>query len=171
MFRYHDNLVSSVTTTVILMFISSKIHNQSEDHYFNTINYVLQWCKDNYLDLNVTKTKEMIHDFRKTSADKRNVTINGTEVTGCSEYKYLGCFIQEDLKWNTHIDEQIKKCNKRQFLLRILNSVYKHRRKNPSALLQFHVNKCLDICDLLMVQRLWNRTRQRLPESKKGAQN
>ena len=99
------------------------IQNQNEDHYFKTIKYVLQWCKDNHLDLNVTKTKEMIHDFRKSQTDKEKVTINGTEVTSCSEYKYLGCFIQADLKWTTHIDEQVKKCNKRQFLLRILNNV------------------------------------------------
>ena len=46
-----------------------------------------------------------------------------TMVTGCSEYKYLGCYIQQDLKWNTHIGEQMKKCIKRKFLLRTLNKV------------------------------------------------
>ena len=99
------------------------IQNQNESHYFDTINYVLQWCKENHLDLNVTKTKEMIHDFRKKPTEKKELMIDGTKVAGCSEYKYLGCYIQEDLKWNTHIEEQIKKCNKRKFLLRILNNV------------------------------------------------
>ena len=38
-------------------------------------------------------------------------------------YKYLGCIIQENLKWDTHITSQINKCSKRLFLLRQLNNL------------------------------------------------
>ena len=38
-------------------------------------------------------------------------------------YKYLGCIIQEDLKWDNHITPQIKKCNKRLLLLRQLSKL------------------------------------------------
>lgn len=99
------------------------IKNQLEDHYFNTIKYVLNYCNDSYLDLNVAKTKEMIIDFRKNQSEKKKVVIKGTEVASCSEYKYLGCIIQEDLKWERHTEEQTKKCNKRMYLLRILNNI------------------------------------------------
>lgn len=100
------------------------IEGQNENHYFETIDYVLEWCKENYLDLNVSKTKEMIHDFRKKKSQKKELTIDGTAVANCTEYKYLGCVIQEDLKWSTHIEAQTKKCSKRLFLLRILNSLH-----------------------------------------------
>ena len=49
--------------------------------------------------------------------------INGTAVQTCSHYKYLGCTIQEDLKWNLHTEGQLTKCNKRKFLLRTLNNL------------------------------------------------
>ena len=80
---------------------------QNKDNYFNTIEYVLQWCKESNLDLNISKTKEMIHDFRKRENIKQQITIDGTVVTTCTEYKYLGCFIQENLKLNKHTKEQI----------------------------------------------------------------
>ena len=99
------------------------IRKLNEDPYFKTIDYSLDWCKENYLDLNVEKTKEMIFDFRKTPSEMKKVVIDGTEVSICSQYKYLGCFIQDDLKWKAQTDHQIKKCNKRKYLLRILNNL------------------------------------------------
>ena len=41
------------------------IENDDECHYRNSISYVTTWCSDNYLDLNMTKHKEMVIDFRK----------------------------------------------------------------------------------------------------------
>ena len=91
--KNHDNckIIKYADDTVVL----GLIKGQNEDHYFNTIHYVLQWCKENHLELNVTKTKEMVHDFRrKRPIDKKELIISGTKVAGCSVYKYLGCFIQ-----------------------------------------------------------------------------
>ena len=52
------------------------IDNDIETPYFDTINYALQWCKANHLDLNVTKTKEIIHDFGHTPPSKQPITIS-----------------------------------------------------------------------------------------------
>ena len=84
---------------------------QNEDYYFNIIQCVLQCGKENNLDFNVSITKEMIHDFRKTENTKEQITIDGTLLTACTEYKYLGCFIQ-DRKWCTHLEEQFKTTEK-----------------------------------------------------------
>ena len=43
-------------------------------------------------------------------------------------YKYLGCIIQENLKWDTHSTSQISKCSERLFLLRQLNKLNVDRK-------------------------------------------
>ncbi len=113
------HIIKYADDTVVLGLIDSV----SEQPYFNAINYTLQWCEDNFLNLNVTKTKEMIHDFRQSPPDKKSVTIDSKNVEKVKRYKYLGCIIQEDLKWESHITSQEKKCNKRLFLMRQLSNL------------------------------------------------
>ena len=60
-------------------------------------------------------SKEIIHDFRHTPPSKQPITIDDKAVEKVKTYKYLGCIIQEDLKWDNHITSQMKKCNKRLF--------------------------------------------------------
>ena len=52
------------------------------------------------------------------------VTINDSEVEIVKSYKYLGVHIQNDLKWNTHINSQIKKANKSMYHVRCLNNLH-----------------------------------------------
>ena len=101
----NSHIIKYADDTVIL----GLIDNDNETPYFDTINYALQWCKANHLDLNVTKTKEIIHDFRHTSPSKQPITIDDKAVEKVKTYKYLGCIIQEDLKWDNHITSQTKK--------------------------------------------------------------
>ena len=41
------------------------INNDVKDEYRRTVSYVSEWLLDNYLDVNVTKTKEMVLDNHK----------------------------------------------------------------------------------------------------------
>ena len=63
------------------------ISNNNEDEYRQTISYVSDWCSENYLDLNVTKAKEMILDMRKQQNSKTTVTISNSSVAIVSYYK------------------------------------------------------------------------------------
>ena len=65
----------------------------------------------------------MITDFRRKQNVKDPVTINGSEFDVVKTYKYLGVTIQEDLKWDSHIDNQLKKCNKRMHHVRCLKKL------------------------------------------------
>ena len=47
----------------------------------------VKYCEDNFLEFNVSKTKEMIIDFRKDSIPPPPVVINDSEVERVSEYK------------------------------------------------------------------------------------
>ena len=96
--------------------------DNDETVYRNAIDNVVNWCDNNFLDLNVTKTKEMIIDFRSTlyKNEKLPLVIKGKDVETVTCYKYLGCTLQDNLKWNVHIDNQIKKANKRMYHVRCL---------------------------------------------------
>jgi len=62
--------------------------------------------------LNVSKTKELIVDFRRTKQHQRTYTplgINGTAVERVSIYRYLGVHIKEDLTWTTYIATLVRK--------------------------------------------------------------
>ena len=43
----------------------------SDSVYFSEVHKFSAWCKENYLDLNIVKTKEMIVDFRKKPTSAR----------------------------------------------------------------------------------------------------
>ncbi len=79
------------------------------------------WCQDNCLSLNVSKTKELIVDFRKRQ--QRHYTplmISRTPVERVSRFKYLGVNISVDLTWTAHIQTQVKKARQRLYHLRQL---------------------------------------------------
>ncbi len=70
--------------------------------------------QDNGLSLNVSKTKELIVDFRKRQQRPYTpLMISGTPVERVSSFKYLGVNISEDLTWTTHIQTQVKKARQR----------------------------------------------------------
>ncbi len=99
------------------------IENNDETDYRNAIDFVSEWCSQNFLNLNVTKTKEVITDFRRKKNYKEPVVIDGSPVSIVSEYKYLGCIISEDLSWDAHIANQMKKANKRLYHVRCLRKL------------------------------------------------
>ena len=45
--------------------IIGNIRNDDNVNYFDTIRKSIEWCNENNLSLNESKTKEMIFDFRK----------------------------------------------------------------------------------------------------------
>ena len=74
----------------------------------------------NYLELNVSKTKEMIVDFRRPSRSLPPILIKDVEVERVSTYKYLCSVLDEKLAWTAHVDSIIKRPNSRMFCLRKL---------------------------------------------------
>ena len=66
----------------------------------------------------------MIVDFRNNNNLKNPLSIKGTDVEIVSSYKYLGCTLQQDLKWDSHVHHQIKKANKRMYHVRCLKKLH-----------------------------------------------
>ena len=62
------------------------------------------WCQENNPSLNVSKTKEMIVDFRKQQREHPPIHVDGTAVEKVESIKFLGVDITDKLKWSTHTD-------------------------------------------------------------------
>ncbi len=93
------------------------------------------WLLDFTFSLNVSKTKELIVDFRKRHLlPYTPLVISGTPVERVSSFKYLGVNISEDLTWTTHIQTQVKKARQRLYHLRQLRKF----RVSPTILKTFY---------------------------------
>ncbi len=107
------SIIKFADDTVVL----GLINNNDEAAYLDEVERLTSWCQDNCLSLNVSKTKELIVDFRKRQQRPYTpLMISGTPVERVSSFKYLGVNISEDLTWTTHIQGLTN--NPENFLLR-----------------------------------------------------
>ncbi len=150
---YTHDCVSSHSSTSIVKFaddtvVLGLINNNDEDE----VERLTSWC--HCLSLNVSKTKELIVDFRKRQ--QRPYTpfmISGTLVERVSSFMYLGVNISEDLTWTSHIQTQVKKTRQRLYHLR--NSVPAEEiqglTSNPENFIFRGHRKCTDSVHLSVV--------------------
>ena len=83
------------------------------------IEHLNEWARTNKMKFNLSKTKEIVFDFRKNCIPPPKLTMNDFEIERVSEAKILGVTIRADLKWNSHVAAIVKKANKRLYLLRL----------------------------------------------------
>ena len=69
----------------------------------------------------MTKTKEMIVDFRREEHSPGKTLIHNYEVDIVSKYQYIGTMFDDKLKWDDNIEEIVKKGQHWLYLLRKLN--------------------------------------------------
>ncbi len=125
------SIVKFADDTVVLGLIS----NNDEAAYLDEVERLTSWCQDNCLSLNVSKTKELIMDFRKRQQRPYTpLMISGTPVERVSSFKYLGVNISEDLTWTKHIQTEVKKARQRLYHLRQLRKF----RVSPAILKTFY---------------------------------
>ena len=83
--------VSSEPSVVMIKFsddttLEGLIQNSDESAYWGKVERLAGWCSENDLELNVSKTKERLLDFRK----KKTLTIAGEVVEEVKTFKFLG---------------------------------------------------------------------------------
>ena len=83
------SIVKFADDTVLIRLIS----DDDSSKYVDEINKFVTYCKINFLELNVKKTKEMIIDFRKSKALPDPIIINDHTVERVRTYKYLGVML------------------------------------------------------------------------------
>ncbi|TWW79070.1 hypothetical protein D4764_10G0001000 [Takifugu flavidus] len=89
------------------------VENGQEDEYRDLVESFVRWSRENLLQLNVTKTKEMVVDF---------ICISGKDVELVPSYRFLGVQLDNKLEWSTNTDAVYKKAMSRLYFLRRLRS-------------------------------------------------
>ena len=102
--------------------LMGRINNDCDEEYHHAIQQFVDWCDENYLHLNVSKTREMCIDFRKNKREPKPVFIKNEQVERVDTYKYLGLTFDSKLNWNDHVNTLVKKVNCRLYCLRKLKS-------------------------------------------------
>ena len=138
-FFFTNDCRSSHESVVLVKFsddttVSGLISDCDESKYREEVEAMVSWCSENNLILNVSKTKEIIVDFRSKRTEISTLSINDQEVEIVDSFKFLGCTISNDLTWDNHVFAVRKKAQQRLFFLRQL----KKFRINETILVQFY---------------------------------
>ncbi len=111
----NHHIVKFADDTVIVSLL-----NDTETSHGPVLNYFLDWCNEAFLELNVTKTKDVCIDCRRHHPAPVNTTVNGEAVEIVDSYKYLGIIIDDKLTFDNNTNMLIKKSQQRLFCLRKL---------------------------------------------------
>ncbi|TWW57381.1 hypothetical protein D4764_07G0001000 [Takifugu flavidus] len=95
--------------------------DEEEEHQCLVRDFVA-WCHNNSLQLNTSKTKELVIDFERDRPRPRPVQIGMEEVEGVQTYKYLGLWLDNRLDWTSNTRQLYKKTQSRMYFLRRLRS-------------------------------------------------
>lgn len=74
----------------------------SVNTYSAAVENFVAWCDAHKLQINTSKTAEMVIDPR-SAGDHGQVTIHGHEIEQVGSFKYLEVYIDKDLSWHTQV--------------------------------------------------------------------
>ncbi|KAK1797989.1 hypothetical protein P4O66_000750 [Electrophorus voltai] len=123
---YTYDCTATSSSTIIVKFaddtvVVGLISDNDERAYLEEIKQLENWCQENNLLLNVSKTKELIVDCsKKQERHYQPVRIGGTTVARVDSFRYLGVHIPQDLSWSRHTNTLAKKARQRLYHLRRL---------------------------------------------------
>ena len=91
--------------------VASKNLSQMEKEMNKELKHVFSWLVDNKPTLNIKKSKYMIVTKSKMIVQSDfKIKVNGVTLQRCSEYKYLGVYMDEKLNWKKHILTKLRYC-------------------------------------------------------------
>ena len=121
---YTDDFRSSRSTCSLYKYSNDSAladFSNSDSHFEQQVTEMTRWCKDNYLDLNVEKTREMVVDFRRNGC-VGELAIEGVIVEKVNEYKYLGTVLDNKLTFESNTSCIVKKCHQKMICMFRLKS-------------------------------------------------
>lgn len=103
---------------------------------------LFNWFVANKLTLNLKKSKCMIfHPLQKTKKFKLSVSLNGDALEQVTSFEYLGLSLQDDLRWDSHID---RICSKISSVAGVFNRIGNNVDKTTLIFIYYaHVNSHL----------------------------
>ena len=100
--------------------LSKGLVRNSNSTIQTSLNTVATWSSSNWMKLNVKKCKEMRICFLKDPIEFPHLKIDNQRLELVTSHKILGLVIQNNLKWNNHIESIVAKASKRLHILRVL---------------------------------------------------
>ena len=97
--------------------VSEVVVKGGESHVQAIANRVIEWSRENRVQLNADKCKELRISFAKEQRVFDPVIIEGKELELVASTKLLGLTITNGLTWNDHVTEITKKASKRLYFL------------------------------------------------------
>ncbi len=82
---------------------------------------MVEWCENNDLVINTSKTEEVIFGSRLDGCTSP-VIIHNEKIRQVKMYKYLGVMVDNTLSWKDHIDTLCKRVKQRVYFLHRLRS-------------------------------------------------
>ena len=83
----------------------------------NIVNQISDFTNERGMVLNPKKCKEMIITFLKYKHSENDIFIGGDLVERVNSFKLLGVWLMNNLSWDLHVDELLKKANSRIYAL------------------------------------------------------
>ena len=114
--------------------IAEPVHKGETSTIKYAVSEIATKSHQNKFQLNEKKCKELRISFAKKEPDFEPVIINGKAIDTVPNIKLLGLNISNDLKWNCHVSEIIRKVSARLYFLRQL----KRAKVPPKELLTFY---------------------------------
>ncbi len=68
------------------------------------VDHFVKWCEISNLDLDISKTKDMVIDIRKQAGTPGNTIIKGQTFKLVQTYKYLGTIIDSSLRFEANCE-------------------------------------------------------------------
>ena len=85
------------------------IINGNENIYRSEVAWLVDWCSNNNLELNIKKTKEMLIDFRRNPGSAVSLETKDKFAGQVEFFTCLASTIMNTLKWDTHINAMVVK--------------------------------------------------------------
>ena len=133
----HDCVAKHNSNTIIKFADDTTvlITDNDETAYREEVRDLAVCCQDNNLSLNVSKTNELIVDYRKRMAVQAPINIDRTEVERVENFKFFGVHITNKLSWFKHTKTVVKRAQQLLFPLgRLKIFVQLHHREHPDRL-------------------------------------
>ena len=101
-----DTTMSSILQTIKSIYPTQSVSKSLN----NELVKISDWLNINKLSINVKKSKYLLHKMNNKILNPLQLNMDGTPIENIKEFNFLGLTINENLKWNNHIDNIAIKC-------------------------------------------------------------
>ena len=126
-------IIDGNTSTIVLLL---KVLPDTNSTLQELVHIIYKWTIANNMKLNISKCKELMIDFAKDKQDFPSLIINGTAVERVSSAQVLRLIVQDNMNWNEHVTNVVKKAGKRLYMLRVL----KRENADTNTLITVYTN-------------------------------